>query len=146
MAKIYKIGEHTIEFRDGSSTLNPWSSEYCSHIGLSLVCTSDLTPYMMVDGEKIYHLRRTWSKHMDLIDALENEAVVVTWEYVRTTFGELFDEFVGNFSEMKVRLNEAKREEDEFKKLSPKEKKKRIDEWRAKRKAEIEKMKEEKQN
>ena len=41
-------------------------------------------------------------------------------------------------------LNEAKREEDEFKKLSPKEKKQRIAELREKRNVEIEKMKAEK--
>ena len=43
-------------------------------------------------------------------------------------------------------LNEAKREEDEFKKLSPKEKKQRIAELREKRNVEIEKMKAEKEN
>ena len=147
MGNTYKIEEHTIEFKDGSSTLNPWSSEYCSQIGLSLMCTSDFTLYMRVDGEKIYHLRSPYRKHYDLIDALESPAVVVTWEDVQTIFEELFEDFVGNFSEMKLRLDEAKREEDEFKKLSPEEKKQRIAEWRAKRIAEIERLKrEEKEN
>jgi hypothetical protein len=143
MVNTYKIEDHTIEFKDGSSTLNPWSFEYCSKIGLGLMCTSDLTPYMRVDGEKIYHLRRHYGKHHDLKDALENSAVVVTWKDVQTIFEELFEDFVGNFSEMKVRLDEAKREEDEFKKLSPEEKKQRIAEWRAKRIAEIERLKQE---
>ena len=62
---------------------------------------------------------------------------------VQTIFKELFEDFVGNFSEMKVRLDEAKREEDEFKKLSPEEKKQRIAEWRAKRIAEVERLKQE---
>ena len=147
MGNTYKIEEHTIEFKDGSSTLNPWCSEYCSQIGLGLMCTADLTPYMRVDGEKIYHLRSPYRKHYDLIDALESPVVVVTWEDVQTIFKELFEDFVGNFSEMKVRLDEAKREEDEFKKLSPEEKKQRIAEWRAKRNAEIERLKrEEKEN
>ena len=143
MGNTYKIEEHTIEFKDGSSTLNPWSSEYCSQIGLGLMCTADLTPYMRVDGEKIYRLRRHYGKYHDLIEALENSAVVVTWEDVQTIFEELFEDFIGNFSEMKVRLDEAKREEDEFKKLSPEEKKQRIAEWRAKRIAEIERLKQE---
>ena len=143
MRNLYKIGEHTIEFKDGSSTLNPWSSEYCSQIRLSLVCTSDLTPYMRVDGEKIYRLYRHYGKIHDLMDALESSAVVVTWADVQTIFKELFEDFVGNFSELKVRLDEAKREEDEFKKLSPEEKKQRIAEWRAKRIAEVERLKQE---
>ena len=141
MRNLYKIEEHTIEFKDGSSTLDPWSSEYCSQIGLSLMCTSDLIPYMRVDGEKIYRLYR--QKHYDLMDALESPAVVVTWNDAQTIFKELFEDFVGNFSDLKVRLDEAKREEDEFKKLSPEEKKQRIAEWRAKRIAEVERMKQE---
>ena len=44
---------------------------------------------------------------------------------VQTIFKELFEDFVGNFSEMKVRLDEAKREEDEFKKLSPRSEERR---------------------
>ena len=143
MGKSYKIQNHTIEFKDGSSTLNPWSSEYCSQIRLSLVCTSDLTPYMRVDDEKIYRLYRHYGKLHDLMDALESSAVVVTWNDVQTIYKELFEDFVGNFSEMKVRLDEAKREEDEFKKLSPEEKKQRIAEWRAKRIAEVERLKQE---
>ena len=140
MRNLYKIEEHTIEFKDGSSTLNPWSSEYCSQIRLSLACTCDLTPYMRVDGEKIYRLYRHYGKHHDLTDALESSAVVVTWNDVQTIFKELFEDFVGNFSELKVRLDEAKREEDEFKKLSPEEKKQRIAE------AERLKQEEKKQN
>ena len=27
MRNLYKIEEHTIEFKDGSSTLNPWSEK-----------------------------------------------------------------------------------------------------------------------
>ena len=146
MGNSYKIEKHTIEFIDGSSTLNPWSSEYCSQIRLSLVCTSDLTPYMRVDGEKIYRLYRHYGKIHDLMDALESSAVVMTWNDVQTIFKELFEDFVGNFSELKVRLDEAKREEDEFKKLSPEEKKQRIAEWRAKRIAEIERLNQEERN
>ena len=99
------------------------------------MCTSDLIPYMRVDGEKIYRLRRHYEKHYDLMDALESPAVVVTWNDVQTIFKELFEDFVGNFSDLKVRLDEAKREEDEFKKLSPEEKKQRI--------AEVERLKQE---
>ena len=135
MRKSYKIEDHTIEFKDGSSTLNPWCSEYCSQIRLGLAYTSDLTPYMRVDGEKIYRLYRHYGKQHDLMDALESSAVVVTWNDVQTIFKELFEDFVGNFSELKVRLDEAKREEDEFKKLSPEEKKQRI--------AEVERLKQE---
>ena len=143
MGNLYKIEEHTIEFKDGSSTLNPWSSEYCSQIRLSLVCTCDLTPYMKVDGEKIYRLCKHYGKLHDLMDALESSAVVVTWNDFQTIYKELFEDFVGNFSDLKVRLDEAKREEDEFKKLSPEEKKQRIAEWKTKRIAEIERMKQE---
>ena len=143
MGNSYKIEDHTIEFKDGSSTLNPWCSEYCSQIRLSLACTCDLTLYMRVDGEKIYSLYRHYGKLHDLMDALESSAVVVTWDDVQTIFKELFEDFVGNFSDLKVRLDEAKREEDEFKKLSPEEKKQRIAEWRAKRIAETERLKQE---
>ena len=98
---------------------------------------------MRVDGEKIYRLYRHYGKIHDLMDALESSAAVATWDDVQTMFKELFEDFVENFSEMKVRLDEAKREEDEFKKLSPKEKKQRIAEWRAKRNAEVERLKQE---
>ena len=97
------------------------------------MCTSDLIPYMRVDGEKIYRLYR--QKRYNLMDALESPAVVVTWNDAQTIFKELFEDFVGNFSDLKVRLDEAKREEDEFKKLSPEEKKQRN--------AEVERMKQE---
>ena len=36
---------------------------------------------------------------------------------VQTIFKELFEDFVGNFSDLKVRLDEAKRDEEESKKL-----------------------------
>ena len=107
------------------------------------MCASDLIPYIRVDSEKIYRLYRHYEKYYDLMDALESPAVVVTWDDVQTIFKELFEDFVGNFSDLKVRLDEAKCEEDEFKKLSPEEKKQRIAEWRAKRIAEVERLKQE---
>ena len=143
MRKSYTVDEHTIEFSQGSSTLDPWCSEYCREIGLSLMCTSDITPYMMIDGEKIYHLRRHHHKYFDLIDALESDVVVVTWEDITTLWEDLFDDFAGNFSELKKSYDRMKKNEDDFKKLSPEEQKKVIEKWRADRKAEREKYKQE---
>jgi hypothetical protein len=109
MKKIYNVDNHTIEFSEGLDNLDPWSSEYCKEFNLSLACTTDSVPYMRIDGEKIYNLRRSSCKYLDLIDCLENKAIVVTWEEVINNFDYLFDNFVGNFSEMKENLNELKR-------------------------------------
>ena len=143
MGKNFNIGGHAIEFRSGSGSLNPWSSEYCREIGLSLMCTADCVDYVMIDGEKIYRLSRT-SKKMQLIDDLLNDAIA-SWDELMFFHKDAFDKFVGNFSEIKKELDQAKKENDEFKKLSPNEKKEYLAKWRAERKAELERMKREKQ-
>lgn len=109
MGKIYTVDGHKIEFAQGSSTLNPWSSEYCNEINLPIICTSDITPYMMIDSEKIYHLRRHHKMYFDLIDCLESDVIVLTWKDIITDFADLFDDLVGNFSEMKENLERMKR-------------------------------------
>lgn len=143
MEKIFNIDGHTIEFRSGSGSLNPWSSEYSREIGLSLVCTSDCVDYVMIDGEKIYRLR-SFTKKMQLVDDLLND-VIASWDELMFFHKDAFEDFVGNFSEIKKELDQAKKENDEFKKLSPEEKKEYLARKRAERKAEIEREKREKQ-
>ena len=143
MEKIFNIDGHTIEFRSGSGSLNPWSSEYCRKIGLSLMCTSDCVDYAMIDGEKIYRMRNH-SKLMWLTDDLLNNAIS-SLDELMFFHKEAFDNFVGNFSEIKKELDQAKKENDEFKKLSPEEKKEYLARKREERKAELEREKREKQ-
>lgn len=116
MKKIYTVDNHTIEFSEGFRELDPWSSEYCKEISLSLIRITDSVPYMRIDGEKIYNLRRSSCKYLDLVDCLESKAIVVTWEEVINNFDYLFDEFVGSFSEIKENLNELKRSANDCRK------------------------------
>ena len=53
-------------------------------------------------------------------------------------FPKAFEDFICNFSEDKTSLDDLKRRNEEFKRLSPEEKKERIAQWRAERKAFIE--------
>lgn len=138
----YKIEEHTIEFGEGPSSIDPWSIEYCKEIGLSLMSTCDFTSYARIDGEKIYHLR-SFNKRRELLCAL-NDGSLTTWEELMYFFGDIFSDSPRNFSEIKKGLDDSKRSSDEFNKLSPEEKKEYLAKWRAERKAELERMKQEK--
>ena len=136
MRRIYEIDGHTIEFGEGSSSLNPWSAEYCRQIGLGMMCTSDFVSYARIDGEKIYRLC-SFNLRRSLLDALEDGSLK-TWSELLFFYDDLFTDLHGNFSEMKASLDEAKRRDDEFKKLSPEEKRKEIERWRAQRRSALE--------
>ena len=106
MGKTYNISGHTIEFRSGSGSLDPWSSEYSRQIGLSLMCTSDIVDYVIVDGEKIYR-QFSCSKELQLInDILDN--AISSWEELMFFYKDIFEDFIGNLSDLKKELDEIK--------------------------------------
>lgn len=137
----YEICGHTILFGYGCSSSDPWSLEYCREIRLSLMVTSDIVAYAMIDGDDIYRLRGGSTIEMQnwLLGASD---VFKDFDEFKDFFKRDFEKYVGKFSEMKKDLDDSKRRNDEFKKLSPEEKQAMIAQWRKERK---EQMKKEKQ-
>ena len=82
----YKIGGHTIEFSSGSSSIDPWTSEYNKKIGLSCWATSDIVPYIRIDREEIHRIRYS-NRSLEMREAITNGAVTD------------FDDFLFFFSE-----------------------------------------------
>lgn len=131
MQGIFKIGEHTVEFGNGSSSSDTWSRRYAHKIGLSMMTTNDFVTYCRIDEEKIYLIHSN-SKLADLADALADNAIA-SWDEFLYFYGDLLNDFRGNFSEIKVDMDKSKQKQDEYDKLSPKEKKEYITKWQAER-------------
>ena len=131
--KSFTIDGHTVEFAYGSSSLDPWSSGYCREIGLSLMCTSDMVPFVRIDGERIIKLRHG-NTSLSMKEAL-GSGVLTSLEEFLEYFSDEFETEFGLFSELKKELDEAKKRSDAFKKLSPEEKRRYLDNIRAERKA-----------
>lgn len=141
MQGTFKIGEHTIEFGNGSSSSDTWSRQYAHEIGLSMMTTNDSVNYCRIDEEKIYLIHST-NKLMNLVDALANNAIA-SWDEFLYFYGDLLNDFRGNFSEIKADIDKSKQKQNEYDKLSPKEKKEYIAKWRVERDAHFEKLKQE---
>ena len=72
----YKIDGHTIEFDSGSSSIDPWTPKYNHEIGLSTWATSDIVPYIRIDGEEIYRIRSSnKSLEMRTVDDRQTSAL-----------------------------------------------------------------------
>ena len=53
-----KIDGHTIEIRSNNTgSIDPWSLDYADENGISLMITSDMAEFALVDGEDIYQIR-----------------------------------------------------------------------------------------
>lgn len=141
MQGTFKIGEHTIEFGYGPSSCDTWSRRYAHEIGLSMMTVNDFVNYCRIDGEKIYLISNN-SKLMNLADALADNAIA-SWDEFLYFYGDLLNDFRGNFSEIKADMDKSKQKQDEYDKLSPKEKKEYIAKWLAERDAYFEKLKQE---
>lgn len=89
-------------------------------LAYSLVCTSDCVDYVMIDGEQIFCLR-SHTKSMWLVDNLLNGAID-SLDELMFFHKDTLDDFVGNFSEIKKELDQLKKENDEFTKISQNEK------------------------
>lgn len=138
----HEIDGHAIEFSNGSSSLDPWTSEYCRKIGLSCWATSDIVPYVRIDGEKIYRLRSS-NKSLDMRQALMDGAVSSFDEFL-FFFSEFFEREHEDYSESVRIHNKRKKREDEWEALPKEEKDRQMAEWRTERAERLKKMKEEK--
>lgn len=137
----YKIGGHTIEFSSGSSSIDPWTSEYNKKIGLSCWATSDIVPYIRIDGEEIHRIRYS-NRSLEMRDAITNGAVTDFDEFLYF-FSDLFEGDYPNYSESVKISDERKRKEDEYNAMSKEEKEQYVKEWRARRDENIRKWNEE---
>ena len=70
---------HTIEIRSNSTgSIDPWSLDYAQSIDLSLMCTSDLGEFMLIDGQKIYKFESFNQAH-ELHEMISN-GIFDSWE------------------------------------------------------------------
>lgn len=73
--KLIEIDGHTIEYRICSTgSIDPWSLDYAHENKISLMGTSDMAEFILVDGEQIYKLS-SWG----LFHSLEK---LKTWEEI----------------------------------------------------------------
>lgn len=139
----YKIGGHTIEFSSGSSSIDPWTAEYNHKIGLSCWATSDIVPYIRIDGEEIHRIRNS-NRLLEIREAVANGAVTDFDEFL-FFFSDYFEGDYPNYSESVKISDERKRKEDEYNAMSKEEKEEYIKKWREEQKKRLDKMIEEKQ-
>jgi hypothetical protein len=139
----YKIGRHTIEFSSGSSSIDPWTAEYHHKIGLSCWATSDIVPYIRIDGEEIHRIRYS-NRSLEMREAVANGAVTDFDEFL-FFFSDCFEGDYPNYSESVKIADEYKRKEDEYNAMSKEEKEEYMRKWREQRQKEIDKIREEKQ-
>ena len=139
----YEIGGHTIEFSSGSSSIDPWASEYNKKIGLSCWATSDIVPYIRIDREEIHRIRNS-NRSLEMREAIINGAVTDFNEFL-FFFSDCFEGDYPNYSESVKISNERKRKEDEYNAMSKKEKEEYIRNWKEERKKRLDKIMEEKQ-
>ena len=70
---------HTIEIRSNSTgSIDPWSSDYAQSIDLSLMCTSDLGEFMLIDGQHIYKFE-SFNQGLELHEMISN-GIFDSWE------------------------------------------------------------------
>jgi hypothetical protein len=51
---------HTIEVvLNGTGSVDPWSCEFAKSIDLGIMCTSDLGYFMLIDGSRVYKIKRS---------------------------------------------------------------------------------------
>ena len=70
---------HTIEIRgSGSGSLDPWTSDFAKEIDCSLMCTSDMADFILIDGDNIYKLR-SFNDGRELYEIIQN-GVIDSWD------------------------------------------------------------------
>lgn len=123
----YYFNGHKVEFSQGSSSLDPWSSEYCQKINLGLMCTSDIVPYVLIDDEKIYRLD----------NGCYNGVISSYDEFMYNVQHFCGGRYIGELPTFKKEFDEMKIREEAFKKMSPEEKKAEIERRREARRLKI---------
>ena len=139
----YKIGGHTIEFSSGSSSIDPWTSEYNKKIGLSCWATSDIVPYIRIDREEIHRIRYS-NRSLEMREAITNGAVTDFDDFL-FFFSDYFEGDYPNYSESVKISDERKRKEDEYNAMSKEEKEEYMRKWKEEQKKRLDKIMEEKQ-
>lgn len=109
--KVYNVAGHTVEFGNGSSSLDPWTRQYARENGVSLMTTCDCREWMLVDGESLYCLRSSspvYQFHKYLEDnVIDSEEAFQLW---------LDTEIAGGMSHWKAEsLAASKKEIDRLK-------------------------------
>lgn len=73
-----EIEGHTFEFRySGTGSLDPWSGDYADENNISLMVTSDVAFFMLVDGDDLYRMRE--DGHVFIEDDIKTYTEAMDW-------------------------------------------------------------------
>ena len=123
---VREIDGHTIEVRySGSGSIDPWSGEYATKVGVALWGTSDVRYFALVDGNLIYRLHD--GGITKFISTIEN----LSFEEVMNVLSTC-DSF-GTLEERKKDIDRLKIENEKVKKMTPEEKRAYFEEKKRKR-------------
>ena len=103
------------------------------------MCTSDIVPYVLVDGEYVHRIRSSNKAH-DLRTALI-EGAIDSWDELLYFYSDVVETEYSTLSHSKNVYDKMKKREDEFHALSKEEQEKVKEAWRKKRDAQREKLK-----
>ena len=77
-SKLIEIDGHTIEYRICSTgSIDPWSLDYACENKISLMCTSDMAEFILVDGEQIYKIN-SWGS-FSYLEKLKTWGEIEEW-------------------------------------------------------------------
>ena len=105
---------HTLEIRgSGTGSVDPWSQDFAHSIDVSLMCTSDMAEFMLIDGQKIYKFESFNQAHelhelisngiFDSWEQFDDEWLVPKIRQHRTIYFGTLDESIESLKEHKRR-------------------------------------------
>lgn len=121
-----EIFGHTIELRSNSTgSIDPWSLDYARSIDLSLMCTSDIGEFMLIDGRKIYKFQG-FKDTYELAAFLSND-IFDSWEqfineWLNPKLEKMYITDFGTIEDAKRNLDESKRRSIVWKSIPENEK------------------------
>lgn len=115
----YELFGHTIEVRgSGTGSLDPWSGDYAREHNISVMCTSDMANFILVDGDEVYRIKHG---QISFCNSIENGGFS-SWEEVQQVIDIYTDRKFGSLKESINSLDELQKRNEMFKKMSKEEK------------------------
>ena len=115
--QTYNLDGHTIEFRTGSTgSASPWGLDFAESIGLSLMVTSDIRDFILVDGESVYAFDSV-GESINLAQSIyiEYDGKLRTWEDFKQVLKNLEQShkvrYFGSLSETKKQYKLSKKKD-----------------------------------
>ena len=130
----FNVFGHTIEFRgSGTGSLDPWSADYAHEQGVSMMCTTDMAEFALVDGEYVYKIRHGFVRvYNELKNAIDNKTASC-WHEVFAIFNKYITSEFQTLTNSKHSIDIMKMQHEKFEKLSKKEKEAYMENWRKER-------------